>query len=61
MKNRMGYCNHIWITNSGDGGEPDFRKNSQMGREPLMHVQCEKCNARTWFTEKQWKQLLEAK
>lgn len=47
-------CDHIWLTNSGRGGEPEFRSNSQMGPEPTMHVICTECRARTWFTEKQW-------
>jgi len=52
-------CNHIWISNSGLGGHPEFKKNSQMSSEPLMHVLCENCGARTWFTEDQWNRLKE--
>ena len=53
-------CNHVWITNSGRGGEPVFRPNRQMGDEPLMHVRCERCRARTWFTEGQWYAMAES-
>lgn len=49
-----GQCDHYWIPNSGRGGEPEFRPNRQMSTEPLMHVMCETCKCRTWFTEKQW-------
>lgn len=49
-----GNCDHYWIPNSGQGGEPEFRPNRQMSREPLMHVMCSRCKCRTWFTEKQW-------
>lgn len=51
----MGECNHIWIANSGRGGEPVFKPNRYMGREPLMHVKCSLCNQRTWVTEEQWR------
>ncbi len=47
-------CHHIWVANSGRGGEPDFRPNRQMSSEPLMHVTCRTCGTRTWFTQKQW-------
>lgn len=47
-------CKHYWIPNSGRGGEPEFKPNTQMSQEPLMHVKCEKCGARTWFTATQW-------
>lgn len=50
-------CNHYWIPNSGQGGEPEFRPNRQMSREPLMHVMCGRCGCRTWFTEKRWKAI----
>ncbi|MGP1675945.1 MAG: hypothetical protein ACTS6J_02175 [Burkholderiales bacterium] len=49
-------CAHKWIANSGRGGEPDFRMNRQMSPEPLMHVMCKQCSARTWVTAEQWKQ-----
>lgn len=48
-------CQHNWVTNSGDGGDPDFRRG--LGPEPTMHVLCSKCNARTWLTEAQWEAL----
>lgn len=51
------HCEHIWIANSGRGGDPEFRLNRQMSRAPLMHVLCAKCGDRTWLTEKQWKEL----
>jgi hypothetical protein len=50
-------CVHYWISNSGFGGEPEFRPNRQMSSEPLMHVKCSLCDARTWFTEKQWRAI----
>lgn len=53
-------CAHIWIANSGQAGAPRFRPNRQMSVEPLMHVMCAECDARTWFTEKQWFAMKEA-
>jgi hypothetical protein len=50
-------CEHYWIPNSGQGGEPVFRPNRQMSVEPIMHVRCELCGERTWFTEKQWNNI----
>ncbi len=50
-------CSHSWVANSGQGGEPVFRMNRTMSRDPLMHVMCSKCGARTWFSEAKWKQL----
>lgn len=47
-------CNHVWVSNSGKGGEPEFKVNLQLSTAPLMHVMCEKCGARTWMTEGQW-------
>lgn len=47
-------CNHYWISNSGRGGEPEFRPNRHMWAEPMMHVRCSECGCRTWFSEKQW-------
>ena len=47
-------CEHRWITNSGKGGAPVFRLNTQMGRNPIMHTQCLICGDRTWFTSDQW-------
>lgn len=49
-------CAHVWISNSGQGGEPDFRMNNGAER---MHVKCEKCNTRTWFTKPQWNAIPE--
>jgi len=43
-----------WVSNSGLGGKPDFRPNSQMSWAPLMHVMCSVCGNRTWFTPPQW-------
>lgn len=51
MNNR---CEHKWVANSGKGGEPVFRRNNQMGRNPIMHVRCSACGDRTWFTYEQW-------
>jgi hypothetical protein len=50
-------CNHLWVSNSGRGGEPDFRPNRQMSTRPLMHVRCSRCGVRTWFTPEQWRAL----
>lgn len=50
-------CDHLWIANSGRGGAPNFRTNRQMSPFPLMHVQCEKCNDRTWVNQKYWYSL----
>ena len=47
-------CEHLWIANSGKGGAPDFRINRNMSPYPLMHVQCEKCNDRTWLSQRNW-------
>jgi len=47
-------CDHIWVSNSGQGGTPDYRLNRQMGQEPVMHIKCSKCDARTWVTKAQW-------
>ena len=48
-------CTHVWITNSGRGGGPEFKLNSQMSTEPLVYALCGICGARTWLTEAQWK------
>jgi PRTRC genetic system protein C len=50
-------CAHVWIANSGLGGEPEFRRNASMRAEPHMHVLCSKCGDRTWFTEAQWNEM----
>ena len=50
-------CAHYWIPNSGQGGEPDFRRNRMMSTTPTMHVMCGRCGCRTWFTEEQWKAI----
>lgn len=47
-------CDHEWIANSGQGGEPKFRANRQMWFGLRMHVICRKCRARTWVTEEEW-------
>lgn len=42
----MNGCKHYWETNSGKGGEPEFRPNRVMHpTEPLMHVRCSACGA----------------
>lgn len=48
-------CQHDWITNSGNGGTPEYR--SGLGPVPIMPALCRMCNARTWFTEVQWQAL----
>jgi hypothetical protein len=56
-------CRHVWIANSGRGGEPQFRVNRQIppwvraSSEPLMDVTCRTCGTRSWFTEAQWNTL----
>ena len=50
-------CEHQWVSNSGAGGEPDFRMNRQMSAVALMHVKCYVCDDRTWFTKQQWEAL----
>lgn len=50
----MSECNHIWIANSGKGGEPQFKKNSQIGSIPTMHVKCSDCGCRTWLSQAAW-------
>jgi len=45
---------HTWVANSGTGGEPKFRMYGDMSEEPLMHVCCYECNARTWMTMWEW-------
>ena len=50
-------CRHVWIANSGRGGQPDFRTNRQMASVPIMHVECRTCGTRTWFTDQQWAAL----
>ena len=49
-------CSHLWVSNSGEGGDPVFTPNRYMAPDQLMHVKCFKCRARTWFTEKQWQE-----
>lgn len=52
-------CEHIWVANSGKGGDPDYRPNRLWSAVPIMHVRCEICNARTWKTREQWEALEE--
>ena len=55
MENEMDKCDHYWIPNSGNGGEPEYKLNSTLRLdEPVMHVKCSQCGCRTWFTKKQW-------
>lgn len=58
----MSECtHHVWVTNSGRGGAPFFKPGPNGPKAPhVMHVNCLICNARTWFSEQQWK-ALEAK
>jgi hypothetical protein len=48
----LGNCTHIWVANSGSGGAPRYRIG--MCADPVMHVMCELCGDRTWFTQEQW-------
>lgn len=51
-------CRHSWIANSGRGGAPEFRPAAIVsGDTPVMHVLCEHCLCRTWFTEEKWHAL----
>ena len=50
----MKECTHRWSSNSGRGGEPDFRLNRQMATAPIMHVTCIHCGDRTWVDEVIW-------
>lgn len=52
-------CEHIWVANSGEGGDPDYRWNRQISLLPIMDVKCEICNAKTWKTREQWEALEE--
>ncbi len=47
-------CKHVWVANSGRGGEPVFKINRQMHGSPIMHAKCSVCGDRTWFTVSQW-------
>jgi len=47
-------CKHLWVSNSGKGGLPDFRYNRQVVALPVMYVMCADCGSRTWMTEDQW-------
>ncbi len=47
-------CEHVWVANSGAGGEPKFKMNRHMSHDPLMHVKCTKCGGRTWLTDNDW-------
>lgn len=50
-------CDHIWVSNSGEGGKPEFKLFSHLSATPTMHVKCEVCNCRTWMTQAQWQAL----
>lgn len=47
-------CNHVWLSNSGNGGTPIYTVNRQVSPKPVMHVKCSKCGTRTWVTKEQW-------
>ena len=47
-------CKHKWVSNSGQGGEPNFKVNKQMAGMPHMHVTCALCNDRTWMSKATW-------
>lgn len=53
-------CNHIWIANSGQGGEPRFNIRMTGDIHYVMHVRCCECGTRSFFSEKQWFALEEA-
>ena len=49
-------CNHIWVSNSGAGGDPIFKM--FVGGIERMHVKCGNgCNSRAWATREDWKEL----
>jgi len=50
-------CEHEWVSNSGRGGDPVFKKGGNMSEFATMHVKCNKCGARTWFADYHWKEL----
>lgn len=51
-------CAHLWISNSGQGGEPEFHPAQIVAGDTLvMHVMCDRCRCRTWFSEAQWRRL----
>lgn len=52
-------CNHNWIANSGNAGEPEFKVNKQISLKPIMHVKCSLCNSRTWVDKDYWDEYLE--
>ena len=52
-------CNHNWVANSGNGGEPEFRLNKQMSLKSVMHAKCSLCNSRTWVDKDYWDEYLE--
>lgn len=56
MFENQGTCDHIWVSNTGLGGDPVFKRNRQMSYIPHMHVTCKKCSARTWLTEDSWRE-----
>lgn len=54
MHENQGICDHVWVSNSGKGGMPEFRRNRQMSYTPTMHVMCNRCKGRTWLTNDSW-------
>ena len=58
--NDQATCAHIWITNSGQGGEPRFNIRMVGDVLPVMHVLCSECGARSFFTERHWYEMREA-
>lgn len=52
-------CVHQWVSNSGKGGEPDFRANRQAWSGVKMHVRCSECGGRTWLSPDAWEALAE--
>lgn len=52
--NEQTICDHLWVSNSGQGGEPVFKMNRQMSTFPVMHVKCKECGSRTWVNNSQW-------
>lgn len=51
-------CAHVWISNSGQGGEPVYRPGPNGPMAPyVVNVRCSLCNARTWLSRERWEAL----
>lgn len=50
-------CEHKWHSFGRWDAPPSFTLNRHMGNEPTAHFTCDRCGARTWFTETQWEAM----